>query len=240
MFTGDSARLIKGIPRLGHPELKPHCLSDKRKNSDVIEWHYGKLDPNAVVQNGYLVVSDIRMICDLATTDTPECLLVSLNHCLHEELFTKEQLLAALENRPGMKGGNLLKRLLRFATPKCESPLETIATIYIYKAGLKMPQQQVDFYEKGRRFARVDMYWEVRKRKIVLELDGQIKYKDEQVRFREKIREDKLREQGCEVIRATWSDVMNGQLVQKLIDKNIPLRRNFSGTFPQRHPRSKN
>jgi hypothetical protein len=181
MFTGDSARVIRGIPRLGIPGVKPHCLSDIRKTSDeVIQWHFGSLDPNASIIGGLLVVSEVQMICDLATSDTTESLLVSINHCLHKGLFTKEQLLSVLNDRSYMKGGALLKRLLRFATPKCESPLETIAMLAIYKAGLTMPQQQVVIRDNNQAFIGcVDMYWEVRKRKIVLELDGQLKYKND-------------------------------------------------------------
>jgi hypothetical protein len=238
MFTDDSARVIRGIPRLGAPGVKPHCLSDIRKTSDeVIQWHYGPLDPNASIIGGLLVVSAIQMICDLATTDTPESLLVSINHCLHKNLFTREQLLSAIDNRPHMKGGTLLKRLLRFATPKCESPLETIAMLAIYKAGLTMPQQQVVIRDNNRAFIGcVDMYWEVRKKKIVLEMDGQSKYKndpDGKVRFNEKVREDKLREQDYEVIRSIWPEVRDGKLIQKLINNHIPARRNFTGTFPK-------
>jgi very-short-patch-repair endonuclease len=218
--------------------VTPHCLSDKRKTSkDFIRWHYGQLDPNAAMIGGTLVVGEVQMICDLATSLTPESLLASINHCLHENLFTKEQLLSVMETRPGMKGGNLLKRLLRFATPKCESPLETIAWTAIYKAGLTLPQQQVLIRDNNHAFIGcVDMYWEVRKRKIVLELDGQSKYKNDpegKVQFTEKVREDKLREQGYEMIRSYWSEVRNGKMIQKLIDNHIPPRRNFTGTFPK-------
>ncbi|MDR0876047.1 MAG: hypothetical protein LBN12_07560 [Clostridiales Family XIII bacterium] len=237
MFTGESARVIRRIPRLGDPEVKPHCLSDIRKTSDeVIYWHYGPLDPNASIICDLLVVSEVQMICDLATSDTPESLLVSINHCLNKNLFTKEQLLSAIDARPYMKGGVMLKRLLRFATSKCESPLETIAMLAIYKAGLTMPQQQVVIRDNKRAFIGcVDMYWEISKRKIVLEMDGQSKYrndKDGKVQFTEKVREDKLREQGYEVVRSIWSEVMNGKLVQKLIDKNIPSRRFSKREFP--------
>jgi very-short-patch-repair endonuclease len=236
LFCGQSACAILKIPRLDSYEMRPNCISDKRRSDDDIHWHYGPRDPNALVIDDTLVTSPIWTICDLAKTDTSESLLVSLNHCLNKKMFTKKQLLKELETRPvNMPGKNLLRRLLRFATHKCESPLDTLAWIKIYKAGHVLPQQQVGIRGANGFYARADMFWKLSgNRQLILELDGMLKYKEEGSLGIEKIREDQLRKMGYEVIRATWPDVVkSSNLLSALTDRKVPIRRDFKGTFPK-------
>jgi hypothetical protein len=183
--------------------------------------------------DGLLVASPIRAICDLAKTDSPESLLVAINHCLFHKMFTKKQFAEALDNRPGITGGPLLRRILQFATPDCESPLETIAWISIHNAGFVMPQQQRNIYDGQKFVGRVDMCWEVYRKKIVLELDGNLKYiggnaDPDASLIPEKDRQEALEDLHYKVIRASWKTVTEGRLPEKLEKKKI-LKRRFSG-----------
>ena len=225
MFTGHSACILHGIPRLEKSENRPHCISEKTKGSDFICWRHGARDPNATMIKGLFVASPTRAICDLAKYDSLSSLLVSINHCLCNGLFTKEQLSSELEAFPKKKWQSSIKRLLKVATGKCESPLETLAWKKIYNAGFILPEQQVNIYNKHFLVGRVDMYWELTKRKIILELDGKVKYQESKDIFAEKKREDNLREMGYEIVRATWKDVENDQLLKKLEKVKIPKRR---------------
>lgn len=233
MFTGQSACCVYNIPRLDIIELRPNCISDKIKGSDIIRWHHGPLDHNAKVINGFLVASPIRTIFDLAKYDSPESLLVSINHCLNKGLFGRDEFSASLISRKGMHNKALLKRLLRFANENCQSPLETIGWLALYKAGFVLPKQQVDIYDKHELAGCVDMYWELRKRRIVLELDGKVKYNVDHDLYAEKLREDHLRRLGYEVFRSGWNDITSGKFIQMVKDIGIPVRRNFVGTFPE-------
>jgi very-short-patch-repair endonuclease len=235
MFTAQSAAFAYGISRDDSIEMRPNCISDRHKRSDIIRWHYGMRDPKARSVNGIFVASPTRTICDLAKLDNPESLLVSINHCLYMDLFSKNQLLYKINSHSRMKGSLLLKRLLQFATNQCESALETIAWIAIHKAKFVMPQQQVIIKDKHDFIGRVDMYWKLGSRKIVLELDGVMKYTDlnnTNALINEKRREDKLRRLGYEVIRMEWKDVKSGRLVAELTARHIPLRKHFTGNFP--------
>ncbi|MDR0854462.1 MAG: hypothetical protein LBN34_08855 [Clostridiales Family XIII bacterium] len=245
MFTGQSAAIARGIARLDAVEMHPHCISTtgKHKIGDAIHWNYGEFDKKATTEKGLLVAGPLRTICDLAKFDSPESLLVSINDCLHKNLFTKRQLIHEIKTRAGKRGNKILRRLVKYATPKCESPLETIAWIAVYKAGFKNPEQQANFRDKSGAHMRVDMYWDLGKRKVILELDGLSKYGGEvgeiitaQMRDalkNEKIREKSLVEMGYEVIRAGWKDVVSGTLVELLKDSRIPMRRDFVGSFPK-------
>jgi very-short-patch-repair endonuclease len=235
MFTGQSACAMRGIARLDAFEMRPYCISDRRKRTDdFVVWNYGPLDPNATIERGRLAAGPIRTVFDLAKFDSPESLLVSINDCLYKKMFTKKWFVREMEKRPGMKGTKLLGQLLRLATPECESPLETIAWTAIYKAGFRMPLQQVKIYDDDKFVGRVDMYWKVRRRRIVLELDGKVKYTgaETDALYKEKKREDALREMKYDVIRATWEDVISGDLAKMLHKRKIPMRRDSARSFP--------
>ena len=234
MFTGQSACAIYNIPRLDKYEMRSNCISEKnRSSSEMIRWHYGSLDPDAKIINGLLVASPVRTVLDLAKNDSPKSLLVSINHCLYNHLFTLEDFEFAIENRPGMKKRKLLKTLTKYVNEKCQSPLETIALVELHNSGFVIPQQQITFFDKHEFVACVDMFWELRNRRIVLELDGKNKYTDDEVLYKEKLREDRLRRLGLEVMRAGWVDVNDGTFVQMLKDNNIPIRRYRSIKIPR-------
>ncbi|MDR0886234.1 MAG: endonuclease domain-containing protein [Clostridiales Family XIII bacterium] len=236
VFTGQSFCAIHGVPRLNPYETRPHCLTDKKKGTDLIHWHRNEKDSatKTTTMNGLTTVNPIQAIFDIAKMDSPDSILTSMNHCLSKRMFTDAQLHDVIENQPGRKGRNLLKRLLRHATKKCESPLETLGYIAIYKAGFVMPEQQIRIFDRYRYpVARVDMYWKLPNKEIILELDGDEKYLVDPKSFRkEKHREYELRELGYEVIRSDYEEIKNGKLLQKLITCGIPLRRHFKGTFP--------
>ncbi|MDR0875577.1 MAG: hypothetical protein LBN12_05150 [Clostridiales Family XIII bacterium] len=232
MFTGQSVCAAHDIPRLTPFEMRPNCISEIHRRTDLIHWHYEQRDPDATHARRILCARTSRSICTLAKTDTPDSLLVSINHCLYKRLFTREQILTELDMHPHIQGCNILERLMAFATPKCESPLETIAAIALYKAGFVMPQQQVNIYSGRKRIGRVDMIWKLRRRNVILELDGRLKYKQADDLFAEKRREDAIRAEGYMVLRADWDDVHNGQLAKLLAEQKIPMRRNFGLKFP--------
>ena len=233
VFTAQSGCAAHGIARLDKYEVRPYCISENHKRSSFVRWCYGERDQNTKMINGMLVASPMRTVFDLAKYDSSLSLLVTLNDCLFKKLFNGKKIISELEKRGGKHQTKRLLRLMRFATEKCESPLETIGWHAIYQAGIVLPEQQAAIHNEKHIFvARVDMLWELNGRKVILELDGRIKYDDNIDSYQEKLREDKLRALGFEVIRASWQNVMSGELVKTLIEKKIPLRRNFKGTFP--------
>lgn len=232
ILTGISACILLGIAVLDRIELRPHAICLTRRRTEFICWHYKKTVAEVKTINGLLVENPLSTIINMALSVTSESLLVSINDCLYKGLFSAEEFVTELKTHAGMNGKMLLERLIGFASAKCESPLETIAWIEIYKAGFVLPEQQVRIgIESGKSF-RVDMYWELGGRRIVLELDGRVKYDNGQALFDEKIREDKLRAKGYEVFRCVWDSVQNGDLIQMIENAGIPQRRNYGKKFP--------
>ena len=231
MFTAQSSCAIRRIVRLDPYEMRPHCISTTTKKVDIVRWHYGEIDSGAEFIDSLLVANPVRTIFDLAKCDTPQSLLASINDCLYKGLLTKNEISDFLESKINIRGKNKVKKVLGVATNKCESALESLAWIKINNSGFMLPEQQVNVKIQGLLIGRVDMIWEVRNRKIILELDGMNKYNTLPDLRKEKVREDHLRRLGYEVIRATWKDAMNGNLITYLEDAKIPRRRYYKNSI---------
>jgi very-short-patch-repair endonuclease len=81
--------------------------------------------------------------------------------------------------------------------------------VVVAEAGLPAPRPQARISDADGVIARVDLLFE--EQRTILEVDGKLKYvdpDDDQVLWREKKREDRLREAGYEVVRVTWADLM--------------------------------
>jgi hypothetical protein len=95
-----------------------------------------------------------------------------------------------------------------------------MSRITFSRIGIPMPEPQFEIVDRdGRSVARTDFGWE--SRRTVGEFDGKIKYgrpigpgkKPEDAVFREKIREDRIRDLGWEVVRWTWADLDEPRLL---------------------------
>jgi hypothetical protein len=89
-----------------------------------------------------------------------------------------------------------------------------------------MPEPQFEVVDgDGRTVARTDFGWE--DQRTVGEFDGKIKYgrlvrpgeKPEDAVFREKIREDRIRDLGWEVVRWTWADLDQPELLANRLQR---------------------
>ena len=72
--------------------------------------------------------------------------------------------------------------------------------------GLPAPELQVWLGSADDRIGRVDHYW--REHRTVAEADGAVKYAAGTGLFEEKLREDRLRDAGFEVVRYTWDEAL--------------------------------
>ena len=117
-----------------------------------------------------------------------------------------EAVLADCGRWPGVRRAGAA---LAFADARAESPLESRCRVWFARQGLPAPSPQVRIInDRGREIARVDFLF--REQRTVCEADGRVKYDDPEALWREKRREDLLRELGLEVVRATWADGEDG------------------------------
>lgn len=118
-------------------------------------------------------------------------------------------------------------RVVDFADGRAEAVSESLARVVFAEQGLPPPEPQ-QWVGDGEPIGRVDFLW--RDRRTIGEVDGRIKYQqDPDALWREKLREERLREAGFEVVRMTWQQLVRhpqrtaGRVAQAFVRAGHPL-----------------
>ena len=165
---------------------------------------------------GVPITSAPRTVADLCRTDDMRSATVVADAALRLGV-SRDHVLEVLAFCRRWPYAAAARETMRWASRWSESPLESLALRWCRLQGLPLPEQQLTIRsDAGRFLARVDFVWpELR---TVAEVDGQVKYLDDaddpeqakradRVHWKEKLREDGLRDHGIEVARGYWSDV---------------------------------
>jgi hypothetical protein len=163
---------------------------------------------------GVPVTSAARTVIDCARTFGLRGGLVTAESALRRGL-DRDSLHGVLEACAGWPGIAEARRVVAFADEWSETAIESLTRLWCFERGLPAPRQQASVWSRDGRFlAEVDFVWE--EQRTVLETDGRKKYTDEDgpvvvpkdgVVWKEKRREDDLRDVGLEVVRGYWEDV---------------------------------
>lgn len=119
--------------------------------------------------------------------------------CCRDDL---EQVLADCHDWPGIPAARVA---MAFADPLAESVLESISRVAFARAGLPVPELQVNLRDADGFIGRVDFLWP--DERVVGEADGLGKYKDILDVQLEKLRQERLEQAGFVVVRWTWDDI---------------------------------
>jgi hypothetical protein len=179
---------------------------------------------------GLLMTTIERTAVDLARELSRRDALIALDSALAGG-GSKERMRAVAERLRGWRGIRQAEELIEFADGRSESATESWARLTLKDHGMPIPDLQVDLSDAQGPVARVDLIY--REHRTIVEADGMIKYTDpwidpREVLVREKLREDRLRDAGWEVVRVTWRQLEREPLA--FIDR---VRRAFARA---RHP----
>ena len=215
-----SAAVLHGLPlwrvHLGqvHVTRQPPATSHR---GSQLHAHAAVLDADEVVELGdWAVTSIARTIVDLGRTLPFEQALVAADFALHCRLISAEDLATQMDRCRRLPGALAASRVVSFADGRSESPGESRSRIMIHRAGLPEPDLQMTVLDDQDKFlARADFGF--RKQRVVGEFDGKQKYTEllgphedpREVVFREKLREDAVRDAGWSVVRWVWTDLDN-------------------------------
>ncbi|GAA5167594.1 DUF559 domain-containing protein [Ornithinimicrobium tianjinense] len=142
--------------------------------------------------------------------------LVSTDSALHLQQTTHDDLVAARTLFTARPGRRALQATLDRATGEHESAGETRCSEVMLALGLLSFERQVWIRDlSGAALGRVDFLF--RSRRTIVEFDGLMKYTSPEVLRQEKLREDRLRALGYEVVRLTWADLDDPGRVHELI-----------------------
>ncbi|KIS25682.1 hypothetical protein TV39_19440 [Arthrobacter sp. SPG23] len=245
VFSHHSGASVWGIPTIqrGQPV---HALTTFRgggRSRNGVRRHLVEpenLDADTV--DGLLVTSRVVTVLDLAATVPFAEALVPLDHVLKPDparglpALTKAGLLAAL---PGLYPAAVERRVraaVEFADPQSGSAGESYSRGLIHVAGFESPTLQYEVRSSTGFVAFTDFYW--KGSRTVGEFDGVEKYlKPEYLKGRtpgqvvvdEKLREDRIRATGRNVVRWDWADLWKpGEVEGKLATAGVARRRRSS------------
>lgn len=209
-----SAAVLHGLTLWAVPLDRVHVTRDRRsggRRTKVLHVHTAGLDVDEIVEiDGIAVTSVPRTLADLARTQPFEPALVVVDAALHREKATPAAFAEAVVRSAGREGSPPARRVAAAADQRAESPGETRSRLAMTRLRLPSPILQHEVPELG---VRTDFYWE--EFRTVGEFDGKVKYGRSlrpgedpgEVVYREKRREDALRDLGLEVARWTWQEL---------------------------------
>lgn len=119
---------------------------------------------------------------------------------------------AAAQRCSRWRGGRMAVRAANFADARAESAAESVArALFAAHKDLTDFDLQVHIGDADGEIARVDFLFP--RHRTIVEVDGRVKYTDPwdepgDVLWKEKLREDRLRDAGFEVVRVTWQQLI--------------------------------
>ncbi|ADB29576.1 hypothetical protein Kfla_0453 [Kribbella flavida DSM 17836] len=206
-----SALVLHGAPRWGLDlsEAQLTRLDDLRSGPTAgVRHHRGGLTPADLTEvSGLTVTTPARALTETACATSFEAAVVAADAICrsHPEVdLHLQRLLVVTEFWPG---STTARAALNFRNPLAESVGESRLRVVMHDHGLPPPTLQVPFEDVGGFIGRVDFF--VSSMRTVIEFDGLTKYADgsAEILVQEKIREDRLRALGLEVVRVTWPEL---------------------------------
>ena len=157
-----------------------------------------------VTLRGRRVTSVLRMLSDLSIRLSVTEGVVLADMALHAGLTSLAKLNVLCVARAGGVGVANLRRIVGFAEPLTESPMESHLRMLLMLAGLPRPQAQVSLHDSDRRFlGRPDLYYP--DHRLGIEYDGGIHRTS---LAEDNRRQNKLLAAGFRLLRFTAGDVL--------------------------------
>jgi len=126
---------------------------------------------DVIYRRGFRTTSAMRTVCDLGSRRDLVGSVVAVDMVLHAGLVTLPQLESHVQTHPGQKGVKRLRRAVRLADPRAESPMETRLRMELIRARLPRPSVQAELRDAAGDFiGRADLYYP--DRRLVIEYDG--------------------------------------------------------------------
>ncbi|TMD72219.1 MAG: DUF559 domain-containing protein [Chloroflexi bacterium] len=160
-------------------------------------------ESEVMIRHRFRTTSAMRTACDLGSRSDAVESVVAVDMVLRAGLVTVPQLASHIERHAGAKGIKRLRRAVRMADPRAESPMETRLRIALIRAKLPRPSVQANLRDAAGNFVgRADLYYP--DRRLVIEYDGE-NHKDRMVA--DVRRQNALMNAGFHLLRFTAADL---------------------------------
>ncbi|MEN9620075.1 MAG: hypothetical protein RL499_268 [Actinomycetota bacterium] len=233
VLAGPSAAAVLGLTYLGQwPErvCALNSVADGTRVRGGVSWWGHDDRSTGVIDLGWVRATNVyRTTVELSAREGYLAGLVTADSALRSAGHRgagngARELLTMAESLRLQRGARRVERVATFANGHSESAGESWTRVVLADLGVEQPELQVDILDDGVWLARVDFCWPGRR--IVLELDGQKKYRAplrgatravEDVVIEEKKREDRLRAAGWVVVRIVWDDLREPERLRRLL-----------------------
>ena len=160
-------------------------------------------ESDVVTRQGFRTTSAMRTVCDLGSRANVVESVAAVDMALHAGLVQLSELTTRVETHAGDKGIKRLRRSVRLADPRSESPMETRVRMELIRARLPRPCVQAELRDATDHFVgRADLYYP--DRRLVIEYDGE-NHKDRLVA--DLRRQNALVNAGYHLLRFTAADL---------------------------------
>ncbi len=228
IVSHQSAAVMHGMALLNPNRRHVHMTApSKGKIEGDVHVHQGDLVAgDVVIVDGVRVTSRALTACDVARCGTFEQAVTALDTALREGVPIVE-LHAIVARFPHAEGIGKLRNALMVADGDAESVGESLSrALMIGWDDIPLPTLQPSFYDDEGFIGRTDFGWQGL---VVGEFDGKTRYMrswrpgepPEEVVYREKLREDRLRALGLVVVRWTWDDLMRPERLHAKLQKAL-------------------
>lgn len=246
VLSHHSAALMHGLPVADRWPSQVHITEPpdtRRRSKNGVIVHRRAVGDAVVEIDGMFVTSLARTVVDIAADGAFVDAVCTADAALRNGC-TREELLEALESRPGPGRARAL-RVIMFADPKAETSIESWSRAVVEELGFPRPVLQFEL-TTARGARRLDMVWP--DEDAAAEIDGLWKYdeiaKAEGMTTREVVRREKQREaevRGHFRAFARWGvDELRepGQLRRILLSLGLRPLPSYRPEHPPRDPRS--
>jgi hypothetical protein len=224
--TGASALIRLGLPtfrpdlRRVHLALLEPAMHRHRKDDLVV--HPARRPPDGLEPTGTGTVHPAVALVEAGLSD-PRSLLVPADAALRRSLVTATDLESALAPASGRRGVAGLRAVLDWCDARHESPGETLTAHVLRMLGHAVEPQFVvpgtgEWTARGQGY-RAD--FRIVGTRVLVEFDGRQKYARGSDLWGEKLREDRIRSLGWEVVRLTWRDLRDPAPVRRRIEEAL-------------------
>ncbi|TFB69674.1 hypothetical protein E3O06_15225 [Cryobacterium glaciale] len=239
VFSHQTAAALIGLPVLGRWPDRAHvlreCADGGRSTNLLVRHAIGVAGVPTELRAGLTVTAPVRTVIDLATTLPFDSAVVTTDAALyrdrrtHRFITTIDDVRELLERMAPFRGLRRVLAVLDASTPLSESVGESLCRVILAELGFAAPELQVEIRDAKGFIGFADFTW--RHAKVIAEFDGLRKYEDDDLRnglsasqvvVREKLREDRLRALGYQVVRIIWSHLADPvQLLKLLTDVGL-------------------
>lgn len=221
-----SAAVMHGLPVPRAAISKVHLTRDRADSGrirPIVHVHVAPLRAEDICMiDGLPVTTLARTFVDLARTTWLGWGVAAGDQALRLGMSVNDvgEQLDRARRRRGVGRARAASELL---DPLSESAGESLSRVTFYEHQLPRPELQVDLYDGGTKIATVDFLW--REQGTVGEFDGKVKYgrllrpgeTPADAVFREKRREDAIRDLGLQMGRWVWSEIFERhQLIARM------------------------